>query len=179
MYARIIKFLLFGSLILGAFPTTSAIAAPSSSPARVVAATPRAAVMTLIRPFFNRSAQAAACNGVTGKLAACPITPRLRVALARELQWERQHTRGGNGNVFCRCQNTPKRVVIAAVKAPYTNGSGQFAEVRTVWYWGSGRINISWVTRHVAGGWQIDNNFCSGYPKKDLYHNPVGPCPTT
>lgn len=178
MRVRILQVVLIGSLTMGTLSAGAAAAAvPSRSTPGTAAVTPRAAVMVLIRPFLARSRQTAACNGVTGNLAACPLTSRLRAALSRELHWERTHTRGGNGNVFCRCQNTPRRMVVTGVKAPYVNAFGLFAEVDTVWYWGSGPVNISWVTRRVAGGWQIDNNFCSGDPKTDLYHIPVGPCP--
>src|SRR5947209_3381023 len=159
MHARIIRVLLLASVALGAFSSGSALvsAAPVASTSRVAAATPRTAVLAIIRPFFQQSAQSAACNALTGRLVACPVTPRLRAAAARELQWERKHTQGGNGNEFCRCQNTPLRVVVSTVNGPYTTASGRFAQVKTVWYWGSRPTSITWATRHVPEGWQVDN----------------------
>jgi hypothetical protein len=175
MTVRILGIALLASLVSMILPSHSVMvsAAPGAA-AQVTAQTPQQAVLRIIRPFYDQSAQHAACNPVTGKLAACPLTSRLRAAVARELQWERTHTKGGNGNVFCRCQNTPRRVVITGI----LRHPGK-PEVTTVWYWGPGPVNINYVTVHVAGGWQIDNSYCAGYgPKTDLYHIPVRPCPT-
>jgi len=183
VHARIGQIVILASIILaGVHAGSVAVSAASSaaSAPQSVASSPRWAVLRIIRPFYDRSAQNDACNALAGKLAACPITPRLRAALARELQWERAHTRGGNANEFCRCQNTPRKVIISGVKAPFFNASGTFAEVDTIWYWSTKPVNISWMTRRVHGGWQVDNSVCAGFGQKsDLYHIPIGPCPAT
>jgi hypothetical protein len=153
-------------------PLTARAAGPLSATA-VSAASPRAVVLQVIRPFYERSAQGNQCNAVGLKLAACPVTARVRHAMARELRWERAHTLGGNGNPFCRCQNTPRQVTISSVRI-----AGSTAQVVTVWHWGAGNnVRISWVTRRVGGGWLVDDNYCTGEPQKDFYHIPIGPCP--
>ena len=181
MSVRRAQLLILASLVLAIVSSVPATvtASPLGMRPHVAAATPRDAVQRVIQPFVDRSSPSAGCNALSGKLAACPITPRLRAAVSRELRWEIKHTHGGNGNEFCRCQNPPRRVTISAVKAPYVNASGRFVEVETVWSWGSRPMNLTWITRQVQGRWQVDNNFCSGYPNKDLYHIPVGPCPST
>jgi len=175
MYARIVQLLALAALALGVYslnPLSARAGGPASSNA-ARAATPAGAVLRVIRPFYDRSAQGALCNAVEGKLAACPLTSRLRNALARELRWERQHTRGGNGNPFCRCQNTPTRVVVSGVL-----NYGATADVSTIWYYGpTNLLRLSFFVRRLAGGWLVDDNFCTGYPSKNMYHIPIGPCP--
>lgn len=170
MYARIVQLLILGLLAIGVFGLAPASAGASSG--HEAARTPSQAVLLVTRPFYDRSAQQALCNAVTGKIAACPLTPRLRAALARELQWERAHTRGGNGNAFCRCQNPPTRVDIRGVVA-----QPQSAQVATTWHWGARiAVNLTFVTRRASGGWQIDDELCAGRPRTNMYHNPIGPC---
>ena len=174
MHVRIPQLLILGALFTSISylaPATARASAPGSG-VHAAASTPKGAVLRITQPFVNRSAQSAACNAMMGKLVGCPMTQRLRAAVARELQWERAHP-GGNGNEFCRCQNPPRRIVISAVRH-----HGQTADVVTAWYWGARPVKISWVTRHTVAGWLVDNNYCTGYPKRDLYHIPVGPCPS-
>jgi hypothetical protein len=155
------------ALAIPLFVPSHAAAAPQSSGA----ASPRQAVQTVIRPFYQRSAENQACNAVEGKLSACPLTGRLRKSLALELQYEKRHFHGGTGNWFCRCQSAPRQVTINSVIR-----QGVTWRVFTTWHWDGITQKLTFIARHKSDGWRIANEFCTARPWRDMYHRPIGPC---
>jgi hypothetical protein len=156
--------LLFGSSSLSLRPALAQRQA--SHPA-----SPRQAVQMLIRPFHKPSAQNQTCNALKGQLTTCPLTGRLIKSLVLERRYEQTHASGGNGNIFCRCQNPPLRVIVKRAVL-----HGLTARVLTVWQWGAEAQNLTFVTRHTTTGWRVANEFCTAKPSRDMYHYPIGPC---
>ncbi|HCG00036.1 MAG TPA: hypothetical protein DEV93_05780 [Chloroflexi bacterium] len=155
--------------ILGAsiLRPSSVLGAPEANGA----VSPIRAVQILVGPFYKSSAQRQSCNALKGQLTSCPLTARLIKSLVLERRYEQTHASGGNGNIFCRCQNPPMRVIIKRV-VPH----GLTARVLTVWQWDTEAQNLTFVTRHTTRGWRIANEFCTANPARDMYHFPIGPC---
>lgn len=126
------------------------------------ASTPEQAVTTLVEPFYNPAAGSNACNAVTGRFAACPITVRLRARLEGATE---------NGNIVSRSQNPPRRVAIMPTKS-----DAHVAQVATVWDFSSS-YSITFTVVKQEGGWLVDDSFCSAEPSSSIYNPPTGPCP--
>src|SRR5690242_18148563 len=75
------------------------------------AATPSQAVAALVGPLAGEAGQAG-CNALTGQLADCPITARLRARLAAPIPGVE------TGNLVSRSQNPPQSLDVAQVKLP-------------------------------------------------------------
>jgi hypothetical protein len=170
MFTRIVQIAVLATLALSAFavrPSPVRAATPNHA-----AVSPTRAVKTVLRSFSRAAPRNLACNTLQGKLAACPVTNRLRATIARELAWERKNTLGGNGNPFCRCQNPPRTITISHVAL-----RGRTALVTTLLSWGAGiDMSLTFMVRQVAGGWLVDDSMCTGKSQSDLYHIPIGPC---
>jgi hypothetical protein len=158
-----------GISILGASSLTSssALAAPAANGA----VSPRRAVQIMIGPFYKPSAQSPSCNALKGQLTSCPLTGRLIKSLVLERRYEQAHRSGGNGNIFCRCQNPPQRIAITRLIP-----NGLTVHVLTVWQWGAETQMLTFVTRHTTTGWRVANEFCTAKPARDMYHYPIRPC---
>lgn len=127
-----------------------------------------------VRAVDSTSLPRTGCNPITGKLAACPITDHLRAQLKRDLQWQRVHTRGGNGNAFCRCQNPPRSANYRLMSKTPTR-----ALVQTVQHYGADTFALTWVVLKGNAGWLVEDNYCSGRPGTSLYSKQQlspGPC---
>jgi hypothetical protein len=128
------------------------------------AGTPEQAVSVLVTPFFDASAGATGCNGVTGDIAGCPVTARLLDRLQHPTPQE-------NGNILSRSQNPPRDVTVKVV-----DNDGQTAHVDTRWGFGGGSYGITFVVLHQADGWLVDDTYCAGEPGTSIYNAPAGPC---
>jgi hypothetical protein len=127
------------------------------------ASTPEQAVTILLEPFYNPAAGTGACNAVSGQLAACPITARLRTRLEQATE---------NGNIVSRSQNPAHHVVIGPIKS-----DGQIAHVPTAWDYSSSSYSITFTVVKQENGWLVDDSFCSAQPASSIYNPPTGPCP--
>lgn len=125
--------------------------------------TPEQAVRSLVEPFYNPAAGSNACNAVSGQLAACPLTTRLRARLQGATE---------NGNIVSRSQNPPRGVAIMPIKS-----DGQIAHVASVWNYGSSSYSITFTVVKQDSGWFVDDSFCSADPSSSIYNPPTGPCP--
>ena len=152
--------MLFGVMLIA--PQNPASAAPGA----VGAATPEAAVSTLIKALHDPSASGVACNALTGQLDDCPITARLRTRLQNPKPEE-------NGNLVSRSQNPPGSVTVTLV-----DNDGQAAHVNTKWEYGASSYTITFVVVKGADGWLVDDSYCAGKPETSIYNSPVGPCTT-
>ncbi len=68
-------------------------------------------MLALVRPFSTPGAAQGACNALTGQVAACPISARLRYRLQHPLRLRE------NGNLICRCQTPPQAVRAALMSS--------------------------------------------------------------
>ena len=125
------------------------------------ATTPVQAVTILVTPFSS-SQHNKACNALEGKLAACPITQRLR---------QRLQTAKENGNLICRCQNPPRWTRVWLYSR-----SGTTAHVEVMWDYGGTWYPMVFVTVMRHGGWLVDDQYCTARPSTTVYHTPAGPC---
>ncbi|MBV9278944.1 MAG: hypothetical protein JOZ41_02585 [Chloroflexi bacterium] len=147
-------------VLLAALTMTAPAGARAAIHPAAGAATPVKAVSQLLAGFtMHRNA---ACNPVVGRLAACPITPRLRARV--------QHARE-NGNILCRCQNPPTSVGISLA-----DNNGRVAHVNSRWSYAANSFVMVWVVLHQAGGWLVDDSYCAGRPATTIYKKPAGPC---
>lgn len=139
----------------------------ASRPATAVstgAATPLAAVAALVGPMATPESRAA-CQAISGQVAACPITPRLRYRL-------QHYTRNENGNLVSRGQNPPR-----AVRYAQRDNNGFVARVDTRWAYGaSNAYTITFVVARQDDGWRVDDAYCAGRPATSIYNPPTGPC---
>lgn len=161
MFAKTWKALLvmlFGVMLIA--PQNSVSAAPVAAGA----ATPEAAVSTLIKALQDPAATGVACNALTGQLDDCPITARLRTRLQNPTPEE-------NGNLVSRSQNPPSSVAVTLV-----DSDGQTARVNTKWEYGASSYTITFVVVKGADGWLVDDSYCAGNPQTSIYNSPVGPC---
>lgn len=157
--------LLTRSVFLTAVLTALPLAAPSSRAASghaTMAATPVQAVTVLVRPFSGSRYNNAACNALKGRLADCPITPRLR---------QRLRTANENGNLVCRCQNPPRWM-----RAWLYSRRGSTAQVEVMWDYGATWYPMVFITVLRQGGWLVDDQYCTARPSTTIYHVPAGPC---
>lgn len=146
-------------LALGVAGSSSASASAAS------ATTPIAAVIAVFGSFAGAPARVN-CDPVSGKVASCPITARLRYRLERANE---------NGNILCRCQNPPRTIHWALQDAnPFV------AHVATRWYYGptTGRPAYTLIVTiaREADGWKVDDSICAGRPTTSIYQPPAGPC---
>jgi hypothetical protein len=129
-------------------------------------ATPLRAVMALIAPFYNPAAGHNACNALTGRVETCPITPRLLYRLEHPIRFKE------NGNLVCRCQNTPRVVRWAQV-----DDNGFVAHVNVHWmYLAANSYTMTFVVARQDDGWRVDDAYCAGNPTTSIYEPPTGPC---
>jgi hypothetical protein len=149
-------FTVLGVILL--LPVTAASAQTASG-----ASAPEQAVTSLLEPFYNPAAGSNACNAVTGQLADCPITARLRTRFEHATE---------NGNIVSRSQNPPRGLAIKLIQ-----DDGQTAHVATVWDYGSNSSSITFTVVKQDGGWQVDDSFCSADSASSIYNPPTGPCP--
>jgi hypothetical protein len=139
-------------------------AAPTMPPKGT--ATPLRAVVALIAPFSNPAAGHNACNALTGRVATCPITPRLLYRLEHPIRFKE------NGNLICRCQNPPR-----AVRWMQTDNNGFLAHVNVHWmYLATNSYTVTFVVAHQDDGWRVDDAYCAGDPTTSIYEPPTGPC---
>ena len=137
-----------------------------AAPAAVTGtATPLQAVITLVRPFITPGPFSGACNALSGRVLACPITARLRYRWQHSLRVE-------NGNLVCRCQNPPR-----AIRWNLTDNNGFVAHVSTRWVYGAtNSYTITFVVGREDDGWRVDDTYCAGHPQTSVYNPPTGPC---
>lgn len=152
---------MLGAILLLLAPPISAASAQTQTVSG--ASTPEQAVTTLLEPFYSPSAGSSACNAVSGQLAACPITARLRQRLEQATE---------NGNIVSRSQNPPRGMAIKSIK-----NDGQTAHVATVWDYGGTSYSITFTVVKQDSGWLVDDSFCSADPASSIYNPPTGPCP--
>ena len=159
---------ILGTIVL-CLLTVAAVAAQAAG-----AAGPSEAVQTLVRSLASADAPQAGCNTLTGQVADCPVTARLRARLQSPLPGVE------TGNLISRSQNPPSAVEVAAVKL--AEGATE-AQVNTRWQYGTSgnqsEYSITFVVRKEAGGWLVDDSYCLGNPGTSIYNPPVGPCPMT
>ena len=134
------------------------------------AATPEAAISTLIKALHDPAAQGVACNALTGKVDDCPITARLRTRL--------QNPTGENGNIVSRSQNPPRSVSVAVIYYDKVTDP-RIAHANVTWDNGTTSTIIMFVLVKEAGGWLVDDTNCGGSPETSIYNSPVGPCPSS
>jgi|GEM_PF-3462860 len=140
------------------------LVAPQSTANAAGAATPEAAVSTLIKTLHDPTASGAGCNALTGRVDDCPITAKLRARLQKPAP-------GENGNIVSRSQNPAQSVAVTLVE-----NDGQTARVNTRWEYGAGSYTITFVVVKEADGWLVDDSYCAGNPQTSIYNSPVGPC---
>jgi hypothetical protein len=154
---------MLGAAALTLLPLPAA-AAPASG-----TATPLQAVVTLLRPFYSGMAgNALACNALSGRVLACPITPRLLYRLEHPMRFKE------NGNLVCRCQNPPLHVSWVQ-----TDNNGFVAHVKTGWVYAAGArpmYTITFVVARQDDGWRVDDAYCLARPQTSIYNPPTGPC---
>jgi hypothetical protein len=149
-----------GAVAVAALPIWAAPAVTQGT------ATPLRAVLVLVRPFSTPDAAQGACNALTGQVASCPVTPRLRYRLQHPVR-QRE-----NGNLVCRCQNPPRRV-----RAAQTDRNPFVAHVDTRWVYGASlAYTITFVVARQDDGWRVDDAYCAGRPQTSVYNPPAGPC---
>ena len=168
-----------------AMPSTG-YAGSASADHPIRATTALQAVRILLRPFdpnndgkFNFGN----CTNLSPKLhpdLVCPETARLRHYLS-----VRRLPMGDSGLPFCRCQSVPFSVRVAAVRF----NNGRLARVDVHWVFGPTRSSPSqrmhfikttdtFVVRHQAGSWLVDDEYCAGRPATSVYNGVAGqrPC---
>lgn len=161
----VIRSLVLAAAVIG---LALGVAGSSSAPASAASAggaTPIAAVVAVFGAFSGAPAQAN-CAPVSGRVAGCPITARLRYRLEHASE---------NGNILCRCQNPPRTIRWALQDAnPFV------AHVATRWYYGptTGRPAYTLIVTvaREADGWKVDESTCAGRPATSIYQPPAGPC---
>jgi hypothetical protein len=134
-------------------------------------ATPSQAVAALVGPLAGQAGQTG-CNALTGQLADCPITARLRARLANPTPGVE------TGNLVSRSQSPPQSLDVAEVKLPE---GATTAQVNTRWNLGTtppSAYTITFVVQKEAGGWVVDDSYCLNDPTTSIYQPPTGPCPT-
>lgn len=140
----------------------------SAAPTAAGEDSPEAAVTMLVTPFYDQSANNAACNAVSGRVEACPVSARLLKRL------QNPDTGPGSGNLIGRTQNPPGNVTVA----PATM-RGEDALVTTTWQSGASAYNIVFLVIHQADGWVVDDSFCadpSEGTSTSIYNSPVVDC---
>ena len=161
---KAILVMLFGVMLIA--PQNPASAAPNGAGA----ATPEAAVSTLIKALQDPAATGVACNALTGQVDDCPITARLRTRLQNPVA-------GENGNLVSRSQNPPSAVSVAVIYLD-SETNPRIAHVNTKWEFGTSFYVITFVVVKQADGWLVDDSYCAGSPETSIYNSPVAPCPT-
>jgi hypothetical protein len=136
------------------------------------AASPTEAVRVLVRSLVTAEAPQAGCNTLTGQVADCPVTERLRARLQSPIPGVE------TGNLISRSQNPPRAVEVAAVKLAE---DATEAQINTRWQYGTSQNQfeyiITFVVRKEAGGWLVDDSYCVDNPGTSIHNPPVGPCP--
>ncbi len=143
------------------------------------ASTPLQAVAALVTPFYDSAVERAArrdggCDPVTGALAACPLTPRLRARLPID------EAMRYSANPICRCQNPARTVRLAQIY-----DDGRAAYIITRWFYGPAdpgpgdhAYRITFALVRQPDGWDVDDTYCTGQARTtNLYLSSVGPCP--
>lgn len=142
------------SLSVTATPPGPVHASSSAAPA----STPRQAVSILLASVTRRVH--GSCHPFSGTaspastVATCPITPRMRHALLHP---------AGPGNLLCRCQNPPRRIVILGtmtLNRVYVEGYFDY---------GPNSFVITYVVVHRPRGWLVDDMFCLRHPETSVY----------
>ncbi len=137
----------------------------TAAPSVAGAATPAQAVSALLKPFYTPGPAGGACNALSGQVAGCPITLRLRYRL-------QHYQRGENGNLICRCQNPPR-----IVRWTQKDNNGFVAHVTTTWIYGaSSTYALVFIVARQDDGWRVDDSACAGRPATSVYTPPTGPC---
>lgn len=146
--------------------SVAAVAAQASG-----AATPSQAVAALVDPLAGQGTLTG-CNALTGQLADCPITKRLRARLAAPIPGVE------TGNLVSRSQSPPRSLEVAQVKL--VKGA-TIAQVNTRWATGTtaqpSAYIITFVVHKAAGGWLVADSYCLNDTGSSIYNQPTGPCP--
>jgi hypothetical protein len=136
---------------------------PTATVTTVGAATPEAAVQTLLSSFTTPGATGGSCNALSGRFQGCPITARLLARLQSATE---------NGNILSRSQNPPQSVSISLL-----DNDGQTAHVNTVWQFGVSAYTITFTAIKTPSGWQVDDSYCANLRNTTIFTPPTGPCP--
>ena len=159
---------ILGALVLSLL-TVAVVAAQAAG-----ATNPSAAVQVLVQPFVAAGSPQAGCNALTGQVADCPVTARLRARLQSPIPGVE------TGNLVSRSQNPPAVLEVAQIKL--AEGATE-AQVNTRWGYGASpnqaETIITFVVRKEAGGWLVDDSYCQNNLSTSIHNPPVGPCPVT
>ena len=104
-----------------------------------------------------------------------PVTPRLDRRLLSIRHYHVAHHMYSSIDVFGRTQNYALHNTFRLLFQHDAVARMQWVQIYNDAPTGS--IRLTWIVKRSAGGWLLDDSFCSGRPSTDFYHNAdVVPC---